>query len=234
MTASVRSYQQDQISLAEVLPAIRRFHDGYKTERVTEMLDEIEHYTTDIRFADGDVYIPGDLDLAQEGICLLVVLGDLVVGGAYRDSDHPESFALVTGSMRARDVVTGGWLEVHGELRTDRLIGDYNDCSARIGGDVHAGLFYGENHLFTIGGALRAEVVIGRPVLETAAPPAGIALDDPRLLEHFDPELLRVSEDHDEHGNAVTWMDGFRDFRELKRRACAGLPFRTAAAASDG
>ncbi|MEU2913380.1 hypothetical protein ACWCQ0_36445 [Streptomyces massasporeus] len=74
----------------------------------------------------------------------------------------------MTGSMRARDVVTAGRLEVHGDLSTDRLIGDYNDCGAHISGDVHARLFYGEHHHFTIGGALSAHAVIGRPRLEIA------------------------------------------------------------------
>lgn len=226
MIAHMRSYKKKQISQAEIITAVGRFHDDYKIRRVTAALDEIEDYTSDIWLVDHDLHVPGDLDLTQERAYLLVVLGDLVVGGMYGDSDHPESYSLVTGRMRARDVVTAGWLEVHGNLSTDRLIGDYNDCGAYIGGDVHARLFYGEHHHFTIGGALSANAVIGRPRLEIATPPPVIDIDDLRMLDHFDRDLLRVFDDHDDNGNAITYVDGFRDFRELKRRVYAGLPFR--------
>ncbi|MFF9566224.1 hypothetical protein [Streptomyces sp. NPDC014685] len=229
MITNARSYKENQVSRAEVLTAISRFHDKYSIERVTAALDEIEDYANDIWLVDHDLHIPGDLELAQSAY-LLVVLGDLIVDGVYDDSHYPESFLLVTGNMRARDVVTGGWLEVHGDLNTDRLIGDYNDCGAYIGGDVHARLFYGEEHHFTIGGALSANAVIGQPRLEIATPPAVIDLDDLRMLEHFDRDLLRVFDDHDNNDNPITYVDGFRDFRELKRRVYADLPFRAAEA----
>ncbi|MBQ1105052.1 hypothetical protein ACH4MN_06970 [Streptomyces anulatus] len=229
MIANVRSYKKNQVSQAEILTAISRFREEYKIKHVTAALGAIEEYDGDIWLADDDLHIPGDLDLTPERAPhLLVVLGDLAVDGVYGDSDDPESFLLVTGNMQARDVVTAGWLEVHGDLSTDRLIGDYNDCSAYIGGDVHAQLFYGEEHHFTIGGALSAGVVIGRPRLEIATPPAAIGTDDLRILEHFDRDLLCVFNDHDKDGNAITWVDGFRDPDELKRRVYTGLPFRVA------
>ncbi|RPK89335.1 MULTISPECIES: hypothetical protein [Streptomyces] len=96
------------------------------------------------------------------------------------------------------------------------------------GGDVQARLFYGEHHHFTVGGALNANAVIGRPRLEIATPPEVIDVDDIRMLEHFDRDLLRVFDDHDTNGNAITHVDGFRDFRELKRRVNAGLPLSPA------
>lgn len=228
MIANARSYKKNQVSRAEVVTAIGRFRDVHKIKHVTAALDEIEDYTGDIWFVDDDLHIPGDLDLTHERAYLLVVLGDLVVDGTYGDDDDPESFLLVTGNMRARDVVTAGWLEVHGDLSTDRLIGDYNDCAAYIGGDVHAQLFYGEEHHFTIGGALSAHAVIGRPRLEIATPPAVIGLDDLRLLEHVDRDLLHMFDDHDNDGNAITYVDGFSDPDELKRRVYAGLPLRAA------
>lgn len=64
------------------------------------------------------------------------------------------------GDMRARDVITTGYLEVGGRLATGTLIGDYNDCTARIGGDVHARVFYGADHYFTIGGRLTVDAVL--------------------------------------------------------------------------
>ncbi|WP_236240548.1 hypothetical protein [Streptomyces sp. CC228A] len=228
MIANARSYKKNQVSHAEVITAIGRFHDDWKTKRVTAALRDIEDYTSDIWLVDHDLHIPGDLELTQERAYLLVVLGDLVVDGTYGDSDHPESFLLVTGSMRARDVVTAGWLEVHGDLSTDRLIGDYNACGAYIGGNVHARLFYGEHHHFTIGGTLSAQAVIDEPRLDIATPPAVIGMYDLRMLDHFDRDLLHVYEDVDDNGNVITCVDGFHDFHELKRRVYAGLPFHTA------
>ncbi|MCX4967416.1 hypothetical protein OHA98_22155 [Streptomyces sp. NBC_00654] len=157
------------------------------------------------------------------------MLGDLVVDGAYGDSDDPGSFLLVTGNMRARDVVTADWLQVHGNPSTDRLIGDYNHYSAHIGGDVHARLFCGEEHHFTIGGALIANAVIGEPRLEIVTPPTVIEIDDTRMLKHFDRDLLDVYGDEDDDGNVISCVDGFDYFSELKRRVNAGLPLRTTA-----
>jgi hypothetical protein len=165
------------------------FRESHKAKQVIAALAEFEAYDSDVLLVDGDLHVPGDLDLSDEGAYLLVVRGDLTVGGYYSDSDDPESFLLVTGHMRARDVVTAGWLEVHGDLYTGRLIGDYNDCSALIGGDAHVELFYGEEHWFTVGGRVDASVVIGSPRMSGACP-AGLELDDVRLLHHFDRELL--------------------------------------------
>jgi hypothetical protein len=99
--------------------------------------------------ADGDLHIAGDLILVTENVFVLAVNGSLVVDGLYRDYDSPESFLLVSGDMRARDVITMGYLNVDGSLTTGTLIGDYNDGTARIGGDVRARVFYGEEHYFT-------------------------------------------------------------------------------------
>jgi len=212
MIPGARSVQQGALDLPLT------FHAPVK-------LDQIADYTTEVFVVDGDLDLPGDLDLFAEGAYLLVVLGNLSVGGVYRDYDDPESFLFVTGDMRARDVITAGWLEVRGSLTTGRLIGDYNDCGARIDGDVRAELFYGEEHHFNIGGELRADIIVGRPRLTIAAQPtAVIPLDDNRLLRHFDRPLLRLFEDTDRHGKAIVEVDGFRDFKELKRRVAAGLP----------
>lgn len=80
-----------------------------------------------------------------------------------------------------------------------------------------------------MGGALIANAVIGEPSLEIATPPTVIDIDDPRMLEHFDRDLLDVYDDEDDDGNEITCVDGFDDFHELKRRVNAGLPLRTTA-----
>ncbi|TCJ96324.1 hypothetical protein DFR71_2351 [Nocardia alba] len=227
MIADARSFTANQVSRAEILAAIEGFREEYKTERITEALDEIQDYNSDILYVAGDLHIEGDLDLGAEGAFLLIVNGTLRVDGAYTDQDDPETYLLVTGDMHARDVVTAGWLEVHGDLHTGRLIGDYNDCSAHIGGDVLADLFYGEEHFFTIEGELEADVVVGRPRLMIDDEPDGIDLDDPRLLEHFDRKLLRILEDTADDGTPIIEVDGIENFREVKSRVMQGVPLKT-------
>jgi hypothetical protein len=228
MLPNARSFKAEEITREEILAAIALFKVDYKIRHTTAALDEIHDYVTDIFVVDGDLHVAGDLDLRKEGAYLLVVRGNLVVDGAYHDYDDPESFLLVTGDMQARDVITAGWLEVHGDLATGRLLGDYNDCAAVIGGNVCAALFYGEEHHFTIGGELSAGVVIGRPRLDITTEPSYIDLDDPRLLDHLDRALLRAYDDEDDDGNPIVGVDGLKDFRELKRRVSANLPLRTA------
>jgi hypothetical protein len=219
----VRSLRRGQVTETQVREAVGMFREAYKAKQVIAALAGFADSVTDVLFADGDLHVPGDLDLTDERAYLLVVHGDLTVGGCYCDSDDPESFLLVTGDMRARDVVTAGWLEVHGDLHTGRLIGDYNDCSALIGGNVHAELFYGEEHWFTVGGRVDASAVVGRPRM-SGDHPAGLDLDDVRLLEYFDRDLLAVHEDTDQDGRPFVEVDGFRDFGALKRRVRAGQP----------
>jgi hypothetical protein len=231
MIEGARSFKQGQVSRDEAVGLLSRFRDGtHKARAVKEALEEIENYVGDLLVVSGDLHVPGDLDLMRGGAYVLVVDGDLTVDGVYRDYDDPESFLLVTGDLQARDVVTAGWLEVHGDLRCGHLIGDYNDCSTYIGGDVHARFFYGEEHFFTVGGAVHVEVVVGgahRPRLDIVVRPEALPLDDARLLDHLDRELLRFHEDEQEDGTAVLYVDGIKDFTEIKRRVVAGIPLRT-------
>lgn len=228
MIAGARSYKQKQVTRDEVVAVLALAKEATKRRALTAALDHLEDYTADILVVDGDLQVAGDLDLMSEKAYLLVVRGNLGVDGIYRDYDDPESFLLVTGHMQARDVITSGWLEVHGDLSTSHLVGDYNDSSAFIGGDVRAALFYGEEHHFTIRGELAAGVVLGRPRLEIATPPSCIAFDDPRLLDHLDRELLNAYDDEDDAGNPLVAVDGIKDFRAFKRRIAAALPLRTA------
>jgi hypothetical protein len=224
MVSGARSYKNQQVSRDELLALLARSKVDSTRARIAEALDEVEGYTSDILVVTGDLHVPGTLDCMHDGAFLLVVDGNLVVDGCYHDYDDPESFLIVTGNMRARDVVTAGWLEVHGDLETGNLIGDYNDCSGFIGGNVRAALFYGEEHHFTIGGVLQAGIVVGRPRLAIATQPVGIPLTDARLLEHIDRALLRVFEDSDDDGTPILELDGIADFRALKRRVSEGIP----------
>jgi hypothetical protein len=108
------------------------------------------------------------------------------------------------------------------------LIGDYNACAAYIGGDVDTGLFYGEEHYFTIKGAMRAGAVLSgtrvHPRLDIAVMPEVITMADPRLLDHIDRELLRAC--------GLTYSDGSPvldiELVGLCERVRNGTPLRTA------
>lgn len=98
----------------------------------------------------GDLHVRGDLVTFERKLTGLVVHGDLIVDGVFRDCDHPQTLTLVGGALRARTVITSGQLEVTGAVTCDHLIGDYNDFSAELHGPVTARLFWPENHAFRL------------------------------------------------------------------------------------
>ena len=230
----VRSFKQGQITSDEVRDLLARMRDAgeHKTGEVLEGMAAIGSYAGDILVADAGLHVAGHLDLSRERAWVLMVCGNLVVDGVfsdylYGDDDDPGSHLLVTGDMRARGVITAGWMEVHGSLACGHLIGDYNDCSAYIGGDVHAGLFYGEEHFFTIKGALHAGLVISGPTgprLDVPVEPEVISTADPRLLDYLDRELLYAHDVTYEDGSPVLGID----LGELCQRVRNGTPLRTA------
>ena len=108
---------------------------------------------------DGDLHLDGPLDAATYSV--LFVLGDLHVGGLFQDSDDPETLVCVTGSLRAENLITSGWLEVQGDLAVSgAIIGDYNDCSAHVFGVMSARFFFPEEHHFEVG-ALDVTCAVG-------------------------------------------------------------------------
>jgi hypothetical protein len=222
-----RSRNRQTLDDATIRDLAGLFRQPALTRQLLEFVDDgLDDYDGDVFLHEGDLHVAGNLCTDEEDVLLLVVRGDLIVDGAYSDSDDPQSMVLVTGSMKARDIVTAGFLEVHGDLEVkDRLIGDYNDCNAWIGGNVSCSLFFPEEHFFTVGGAFHAEHVLGNAKhrLECANPVEGIPMDSPRLLELLDHELLEL---HKEDDGTLT-VDGFRDFLAFKRRILAGLPLRT-------
>ncbi|HEY1957888.1 MAG TPA: hypothetical protein VGH28_19845 [Polyangiaceae bacterium] len=128
-----------------------------------EIVDEIESYDGDVFVHDGDLRVEGDFDTSDLAVAVLVVQGDLDVAGCYRDYDDPQSIVVVNGNLRARDVITAGFLDVSKNLEAaNAIVGDYNDCNAAvIGGDVTCTMFYPEEHFFRIGGELRAKYLVG-------------------------------------------------------------------------
>ncbi len=219
---SLRSGNVTSDEVRELVPLIRTKGVG---GGIREMVDELDSYDGDIYIHDGDLTIAGDFDAGELGVLLLWVKGTLTVEGGYRDTDDPQTIVVVTGDLRARDVVTAGFLEVHGNMTvTGRVIGDYNDCQAWIGGDLTCSLFYPEEHYFNVGGWFRATTVLGNSKHRVSSPHPvtdGIGMGDARILEFLDRELVNVHEDDGELD-----VDGLKDFGALKRRVIAGAPLR--------
>lgn len=108
----------------------------------------VSHYST-WAVHDGDLHIAGDFDATDVG--LLVVTGDLIVDGLFEDADDPETIVCVAGALRARNLITSGWLDVGEVDVADCVVGDYNDCSAHVQGRLRARFFYPEEHFFGVG-----------------------------------------------------------------------------------
>jgi hypothetical protein len=179
------------ISAAEIAALAER---SINPEIARAMLEQSGIY--DVRVAAGDLEISGDLSTFGAKLRGLVVGGSLRVRGRYSDFDDPASFTLVLGDFEADEVFTAGRLEVRGNATVrGALVGDENDYSATIGGDLRARLFYPEEHFFEVGGEARFGAAVGnsdrinREVVFT---------DGPALREILVDEVLYIESDDDE------------------------------------
>jgi hypothetical protein len=154
-----RSHLRGEVSRAELLARTI----GFEASRHL-FSDSMSDWAYDVRLVEGDLVVDGSLAMFERRFSALVVTGDLVVHGSYSDGDDPESGVFVLGDMRAENVFTAGWLNLAGDLIVHNgLIGDYNDCSAFIGGKTTARFLYTEEHWFTFRGAVHVETVLGEP-----------------------------------------------------------------------
>ena len=231
LPSTVRSIRRGTLGTDEALALTALFRDDPLANVTAGIVRDIADYAPgDIYFHDGDLHLPGDYASDDANALVLIVRGNLTVDGVYCDTLDPDAFTLVTGNLRANAAVTAGFLEVHGDLVVrGSLIGDYNDGSAYIAGNVRCGLFYPENHHFTVLGDLEAGTAIGavkhRVSGEGCRPADIIGLDDARLLDLFDHELLRPIDMDGRQG-----VDGFR-FPDLVARVLAGQPVKRGVAA---
>ncbi len=110
----------------------------------------------------GDLVIDGNLELGDE-ICNLIVTGSLTVNGLLEHyDDEPATHIYVGGNLKAKNLITGGTLEVKGNVDVEgAIIGHYNDCFAIIKGNATAGFFYPEEHFFKIEGTISFKLAYG-------------------------------------------------------------------------
>lgn len=153
-----RSFLRGDVGRDELLAHTRDF-EASRYLFTKDMSD----WAYDVRLVEGDLEVDGPLDLFEQRLAGLVVTGSLVVRGCYSDGDDPQSGTFVLRDMEADSVITAGWLNVGGSLLVHGgLIGDYNDCSATIGGHTRARFLHTEEHWFTFGGDVQVDVVLGR------------------------------------------------------------------------
>ena len=194
---SVPSWTHGGLTREIVARHAPKYPRAYLRMALERMIPKLDVLQVDVRVAEGHLHLDGDLETYEpHRLGLLIVTGDLVIRGGYFDTDHPPMMLLVLGSMTVDRMITSGWVDVLGDLTVSGpLIGDYNDCSARIGGDVRCALFHPENHHFEVGGRLVTPVAIGSKWrLEAAEPVDFVGEHDAALLEVLDRDLVRVEE----------------------------------------
>ncbi|MFZ5438857.1 MAG: hypothetical protein ACOZQL_02550 [Myxococcota bacterium] len=222
-----RGLKKGSLTLEEAQSLADRFALSPMAKVIRSMLRAIGDSDRDLYLHEGDLVVEGPLSVAELGALVLVVKGDLVVKGCYSDADDPQTITLVEGNLRAASIVTAGFLEVRGDVRCDGpMLGDYNDCNCLVHGSVHCNLFYPEEHFFEVRGGLVARVALGNVKYRVSGPgtkPEALELDDPRLLDHFDRELLVIDE---EEGQPPV-VDGFESYRAVRQRVREGKPLKT-------
>jgi hypothetical protein len=123
-----------------------------------DMAKELDDYGPAVVY-DGDCAIEGDFDTGDQELAVLIVRGDLIVSGTFRDrSDDGPTVTVVLGDLRAKNVITAGILEVTGDMVVhEAIVGDYNDGSALIHGSLRTDLLMPVDIAYEVRGELTAE-----------------------------------------------------------------------------
>lgn len=131
-----------------------------KRAELNEMARSMDDYDGDAFLWEGDLVIDGDFRTTDADVTVLVVHGNLVISGLY-DAPNEHSFVIVTGSMRAGDIITASSLDVIGDVEAAGvIIGDYNDGGAHVRGNLRAQLFAPTDHPFRVDGKVSAAHVL--------------------------------------------------------------------------
>lgn len=159
LLAKAKSWKRGTIAAKELVALAKLV----KRPELTEMAGAMDDYDGDAFVWDGDLVVDGDFRTADADVTVLVVRGDLAVSGLY-DAPNEHSFVIVTGSLRAADVITASSLDVMGDLHASGVvIGDYNDGGAHVRKNLHAKLFAPTDHPFRVDGKIRADFVLADP-----------------------------------------------------------------------
>jgi hypothetical protein len=164
-----------------------------------------------ILIVNGDLDVKGDI---RNSYGLLVVLGNLKIGGSYIDQYHEphQSMLIVLGSLQASSILTGGELMVHGDLHaTNLLFGEDNHHSLLVAGTatapivirqydhdmrfgkLAAGVFFDGNRSSE---EIRRTVQDRLPDVASENEYGGLDFDQPKLLAHIAKRAKPGNETH--------------------------------------
>lgn len=116
----------------------------------------------DIVFHDGDLHLSQLHCMAELGIGVLIVNGNLTVDGTISVIDDHMQLLFVTGSVAAKNVTTSGMFFVFEDLTvTNCLLGDYNHGSAFVGNNLNAKFFFPEDYFFEVLGSANFTYAFG-------------------------------------------------------------------------
>lgn len=189
-------------------------------EETKKMFDNIVYNAInnkqDFVFHDGDLHLSNLHCLSEMGIGVLFVNGNLTVDCSISLSDNLMQQLLVTGNVRTKNMTTSGMLFVFGHLTvTNCLIGDHNNASAFIGGDLKAKFFFPEEYYFQVKGTVDFTYAFGNSWrLNLNQYPEAFNYNEKKLSD-FIPLL------HDNIHNAAT----FKENKSLLDNNCADSSF---------
>ncbi len=166
-----RSWRAGTLPLAELRAVIdqssRATFAGQSLRKVAErMIKQAENgddLAVDFVVHDGNVTIEESLDTgARPFLGLVVVRGNLTVGGLFQTTLDPDSVVIVTGNLKAGRLISSGFLEVGGSVtvQNEALWLD-NDGCAEIFGDLQMGVSYTQYHAVKVHGRVACPFAFG-------------------------------------------------------------------------
>lgn len=161
--------QIDTVFINETIIPILSDKTNEKTINITDVGGIFMHLAKqaidmkkDIVFHDGDLHLSNLHCMAELEIGVFIVHGDLIVDGSISICDDLMELLFVTGSVTAKNVVSSGMLFIFEDLTvTNCLLGDYNDGSAMIGGNLKAKFFFPEDYFFEVLGTTKFTYAFG-------------------------------------------------------------------------
>lgn len=175
----------------------------FDRRELAAMLAEPGDYSGGVAFVRGARVVHGDLDGAR--YAALVVFGDLDVQGVLTQLDE-EPVVIVTGDLKARDLIVTGALFVGGDLSVEgTAYFEGTHGGARVGGNVRAASVVLDALSLEVGKKVRAPVLAREPELL-----------HPRALRKAAIRPWPVGVE----------ADAFPHFRDVEARLLLGLPPR--------
>ena len=221
-----------QFSKEDLLGWTQRLRDDSYAKRlgkwVEDRWDDEKKAFDDPRVlvSNRDLHIAGNLDTLDERVVFLFVAGDLIVDGCLAVYDDPETVVCVTGRLKARDIYTSGRIEVHGDVDLERaFIGDYNDHSTWVGGDLNCEFFSPEDHFVEVGGTLHSTYMYSgrsRPRASKKLFTYTNKKDPDAMIAYLGEEVLRV----ERYDGEVEGIE-LEERSVLRDRVVGGKPFRS-------